>query len=428
MDNLLCDAALAGSPLAEQVAALGQALPDQLPNDLRQQLVYRMGANLIWVVPPFPGQCIVPIDTSIDEILGLDRALWNPLGTVAACMAMHVLSKNVRINVDLLQDELNAYNATLRGQVHKLYKKMLFDYTPFASVVYKLREGGSLQAAGKLYCGALTSDSWIDLKKAEAASGSWTERHWELFNHWMKLSAIGVSDTEIEETIETAARHGLPIPDELRARSWRSWTSWLKPNLGWEDVGWGQSEVARIGEDQCRNFIRSWRPAPKDSGPAVAFEKTFSLRAPSGKRVSAFADKYSAPSGADEYFATLGTAKVALKFNSIHNGRTAAEPPLLQSGDEVRVQSTETGLGEHKFLGKFHPACVYYYQGGYDEQKWRVVKVAQSDGPIRAGEAIFIVHASSGGYLCARDDGYMGTSAEPFGESDNPHWWYVDPI
>lgn len=434
MCNFICDAVLASSTLADQVEALGRALPDFVANGpiakwTRDLLVERLWGEVYLMVPGSPGQCVVPPTFWFDDTLGLSSDFWSPFANTAACEAIYILSKSVRVKPELLQKDLADFNATLRGYANRLYRYQILNgaWEAVSSIINQLRDTGNLEAAGELYRNALTSDAWISLKKAEFASGSWTNRDWELYHHWIKLSAMVVSDAEIDRTITLAVQRGLPVPDSLCAGTWRSWTKWLAP-LGWADLGWSASDVARIGETECRRFARTWRPAHTDFGPPVGFGQTFRLRASNGKYVATFADKYSAVSWTDEYFATLGPEKVTLRFTSLQNRVTSGDFPPVNSGDYVYIESMEPNLGKHKYLGKFRPDRVYYYEAGYEEQKWRIVKVTRSDGPVHANEEVFIVNSATNQYLSACDDNYIGAGPDQYSQSDEPYSWFVEQV
>jgi hypothetical protein len=166
---------------------------------------------------------------------------------------------------------------------------------------------------------------------------------------------------------------------------------------------------------------------PITHGPPLEYGKRFRLKAANGKYVSKFEDKHSAPSWTDEYFSTLGTDNVELQFMLPPNqGLPGGGNASIAASAQIRIMSTEAGLGKHKYLGKFKPDCVYYYDEGYGEQLWRVVKLVPSDGPIHAGEEVFLVNVSSGHYLASRGDRYMGTSEQPYTPAGDPYSWVAE--
>ncbi|MGE5475349.1 MAG: DUF6765 family protein [Bacteroidales bacterium] len=64
---------------------------------------------------------------------------------------------------------------------------------------------------------------------------------------------------------------------------------------------------------------------------------------------------------------------------------------VINSGDKVRIRTTESAAGEYNELGAWATHALYYYTRNYDQakQSWTVEKVYGSDGPeIRPGDTV----------------------------------------
>jgi hypothetical protein len=91
---------------------------------------------------------------------------------------------------------------------------------------------------------------------------------------------------------------------------------------------------------------------------------------------------------------------------------TAPQP--ISSGAAVQIWTTEKEVGDHKILGKFSSADVYYYRDGQVITSCSAIKMIPSDGPVLVGEKIYLHNLWDVNYLCPTDDGYLETRTEPY--------------
>lgn len=130
------------------------------------------------------------------------------------------------------------------------------------------------------------------------------------------------------------------------------------------------------------------------------------------------AEKYDGSSARNEYFPVYGGKTVAkLYFDYPPNmGPAAGSSGELSDLAAVRIVTTETAVGDYKFLGKFRGSDVYYYtMYDDDRQTWKLHRAYPArEGNLVFGEVIYIQNVSDGQYLCPDGD-YLSTQAQPFG-------------
>jgi hypothetical protein len=79
---------------------------------------------------------------------------------------------------------------------------------------------------------------------------------------------------------------------------------------------------------------------------------------------------------------------------------------VIKDGDTVKIETTETDVGDLKILGAWANSSLYYYKDGYDQQKWIVHKKNKSDPEINYGDKVYFLnyyHAEQ--WLCVKDGG-----------------------
>ena len=96
---------------------------------------------------------------------------------------------------------------------------------------------GDPASARRTYMQQLKSESWITFKMKQLTGGNVPHWSWELFHHWVKLSALGATDSEINSLISCLKAEGLVIGPDVDANKWRSYFTWYQPNeLNHKDV------------------------------------------------------------------------------------------------------------------------------------------------------------------------------------------------
>jgi hypothetical protein len=143
------------------------------------------------------------------------------------------------IDIDKVKGDLLIYNSKLSGARASWYAVIAGEFDGDIKTALAAIPEAARPAAREAYISGLTSDAYINLMATRYnASGSWSNRDWDLFHHWIKLKALGASDDEIDRTITEAKDEGLPVPDDLQAAAWRGWSKWLGADLRGSDLQW----------------------------------------------------------------------------------------------------------------------------------------------------------------------------------------------
>jgi hypothetical protein len=195
----------------------------------------------------------------------------------------------------------------------------------------------------------------------------------------------------------------------------------------WKDVGLfaigGHNDDRRLTQltlhwkhrTELLPYIASYK---RDGSPILA-SSNIQLKAKEGAYVSQLVEEYSGTAAANEYFPKMGAAPITLQL------RLPNQPGVqtaLTDRQVVNIATTETAAGKYSYLAKYSSDYPYYYtyDAGNRRQLWEVLKMIPSDGPILAGEKVYLRNVEVCAYLCPRD-GYLGMDWEPVA-------WEVVPV
>ena len=127
-----------------------------------------------------------------------------------------------RINISKVNSAVSNYNNTMRAAAVRWYAYVLFrEYMNYQ---------GDHNNAKRIYMEQLNSVQWVTSKQLKFINGSWDNPDWELFHHWVKLSALGASDAEISSLIGSLQEKGLNVDSVVDANHWRNYLVWFDPN------------------------------------------------------------------------------------------------------------------------------------------------------------------------------------------------------
>lgn len=98
---------------------------------------------------------------------------------------------------------------------------------------------------------------------------------------------------------------------------------------------------------------------------------------------------------------------------------------VIKDGDTVKIETTETVVGEYKVLGAWITPTLYYDKGGYGKkQEWTIRKKINSDSTIYySDEVYFLNHYYKEQWLCIKDQGPWLTTKE----NANVYWLIDEP-
>jgi jacalin-like lectin domain-containing protein/delta endotoxin-like protein len=192
-------------------------------------------------------------------------------------------------------------------------------------------------------------------------------------------------------------------------RAWRG-TS-LSAVSGWTD---GNRLCGLKLRWKHKSDLPTYSPSYKHSAKLTPWQPLY-LKAADGRSISNAVLEYSGTAAAKEYWPKLGNNPVKLTF--VPDPQTATE---IYEGMQVWINTNETEVGEYKYLCKFTANDAYYYQAGNGPvEKWFVIKVIPSDGPVLAGDKIYLRNAKGWGYLTPAGEGYVA------GAGTEMHAWEV---
>ena len=187
----------------------------------------------------YPSYSSVPYEGNVNDVTGLSSSFWSDFAVAVLCQSMYWQTSEVRVNLDVgkINSAVTNYNNSVKAKAVAWYAYVIFhDF-----MNYK----GNLNSAKQVYMEQLNSDHWVTYKKQQFIDGSWNNPDWELFHHWVKLSALGATDTEISNLIGALKQKGLIIESDVDASHWRSYFVWYHPDtLDHHDV----DSEARNGE------------------------------------------------------------------------------------------------------------------------------------------------------------------------------------
>ena len=182
----------------------------------------------------FPHYSPARYEDAVSSQTGLDNGWWSNFSTAVLCQSMYYQTSDLRgqLKIDDINRDVNDNNNTLKSKAVQMYVYVLLkDFMNY---------NGDLQSAKDKYIKNICTVEWVTYKMKQYNDGTWKNPEWEEFNHWVKLSALGASDSEISTTIKTlkTTGPGLRIYPDVDSTTWRSYTSpWFKPNgLSHQDI------------------------------------------------------------------------------------------------------------------------------------------------------------------------------------------------
>ena len=215
--------------------ALANQLKGHLPG--RHSELFRTGDTFRHIF--YPSYRSVPYEGNVSQATGLSSSFWSDFSVAVLCQSIYWQTSDARdrINISQVNSAVSNYNNSVRAKAVAWYAYVIFhNYMHYQ---------GDRNNAKRIYMEQLNSAHWVTAKQEQLINGSWNNPSWELFHHWVKLSALGASDAEISSLIGTLKKRGLIIESVVDADHWRNYFVWYHPNnLDHSDV----DSEARAGE------------------------------------------------------------------------------------------------------------------------------------------------------------------------------------
>ena len=213
----------------------------------------------------YPSYSAVSHEGNVYDVTGLSSSFWTDFSVAVLCQSIYWQTSDARgsLNRSKVDTAVTSHNNQVKAKAVAWYAYVLFhDYMNYQ---------GNLSSAKQVYLDQLNSDHWVTYKKKQLIDGSWSNPDWELFHHWVKLSALGASDTEISNLIAALKQKGLIIESDVDASHWRSYFVWYDPStLDHSDV----DSEARNGELASVHL-----PSPQGAGSWMKEENCYDFTA-----------------------------------------------------------------------------------------------------------------------------------------------------
>jgi hypothetical protein len=187
----------------------------------------------------FPNAGESPHESSITPLTGLDGGFFAALSVAMLCQQMAAVTSSLRpqLLTGRINDAVNGATAAIRQNSYRYYAYLAgYAETPIKTALAAFPDAASRDLARQHYLAGLTSESWVNAKLVQDSTGSWPDRDWELYHHWIKLTAVGASVAEIDAAITRIMSLGLTIPPTLRPGSWHLQAPWLSAGLSGADM------------------------------------------------------------------------------------------------------------------------------------------------------------------------------------------------
>jgi hypothetical protein len=194
----------------------------------------------------FPGTGESPYESQITPLTGLDSAFFASMAIAMVCQEIHQVTSRLRPQMmdGEIASALRDLNSGLRQNSYRLYAFMAgVADSPIRAALATFGDEPARAQARAHYLAGISSPTWVNDKMVQDASHNWPDRDWELFHHWIKLTALGASVSEINQAIATAIGLGLPVPASLRPGAWHLQSPWFGPDIGGGDAADAASPI-----------------------------------------------------------------------------------------------------------------------------------------------------------------------------------------
>ena len=170
----------------------------------------------------FPFPSFARYEGDISAVTGLGDNWWSNFSVAVLCQSIYWQTKSTRgkVNKSAVDQDVDSFNRTMRSKAVAFYTHILAKELPLSPDQSALNE----------YISVITDPVWIQYHLKQYNDGTWKNMEWCIFHHWVKLSALGASDNQINGVISKISAT-LPIPPVVSANSWKNYiTPWMNPD------------------------------------------------------------------------------------------------------------------------------------------------------------------------------------------------------
>ncbi|NUR29970.1 MAG: hypothetical protein HOV83_29660, partial [Catenulispora sp.] len=152
----------------------------------------------------FPNAAPGPYEASIAPLTGLDDGFFAAMATALLCRQMAEATSRLRpqLLVQKADADLLAFSTRIRENSYRFYAELAkYADSPIRTALAAFHDEPKRAEARQHYVAGLSSPAWVNAKMVQWSTGFWPDREWELFHHFIKLTALGCSTAEIDTMI-----------------------------------------------------------------------------------------------------------------------------------------------------------------------------------------------------------------------------------
>ena len=156
---------------------------------------------------------------------GLGDGWWSDFAVAAVCQSIGAVTGDATNYVDhgQVDQAVAANNTSLRSRLSSPYAYMLqTGFDDFKNPFNAMDHG----AARTQYISVLTRS--VQIHELWYSAGLWKNPDWELYHHWVKLTALGASVDDINRLIGQLAGAGLSIPASVQSGVWTQYSRFCR--------------------------------------------------------------------------------------------------------------------------------------------------------------------------------------------------------
>ncbi|XP_070567577.1 uncharacterized protein [Ptychodera flava] len=187
----------------------------------------------------FPNYSSVVYEGDVNSVTGQSDNFWSDFSVAVLCQSMYYQTSDIRQQLEIakINESVNSSNNTLQGHLTNWYTYVMFHNF--------MNYHGDLEDAKKVYINQINNTVWVTYKMKQYNDGTWDNPDWELFHHWVKLSALGASVDEIANVINSLKGKGLYVYPNVDVGTWQQYVVWYSPgSINHNDI----DQSARDGE------------------------------------------------------------------------------------------------------------------------------------------------------------------------------------
>ena len=159
-----------------------------------------------------------PFEASITPLTGLGDGFFAEVAVAMLCRRMADATSKLRPQLPTgpMDADLAGWSRQVRQNSYRFYAEISrHAESPIRAALAAFPDEPSRAEARRHYITGITSPTWVNDKLLQDGSGNWADQAWELYHHWIKLTALGTPVADIDAAIARVKEMGLPVPSAL---------------------------------------------------------------------------------------------------------------------------------------------------------------------------------------------------------------------